>query len=90
MKNSKRFKFDYFLVGMIIFLMWEIAFIYLLATTKPTNVPRYSNEFMNTGFNLNSVFIIIPLVLSLILTIIGAIQKNRAEKSPYKRFFDTI
>jgi uncharacterized Tic20 family protein len=87
MKNSKRFKFDYFLVGMIIFFVWEVTFIYLLATTRPSNAPRY---FMNTGFNLNSVYIIIPLVLSLVFTLIGAIKKTRAEKSAYKRYFDTI
>ena len=86
----KQKQFDFFKVGMIIFLLWEIMFMYVLLTTKPSNAPRYSNEGLNSGFSITSVYLVLPLIISGILVLIGAMKKKRAEQSKLKSFFDTI
>ena len=86
----KQKQFDFFKVGMIIFFLWEIMFIYVLLTTKPSNAPRYSSEGLNSGFSITSVYLVLPLIISGILVLIGAMKKKRAEQSKLKSFFDTI
>ena len=86
----KQKQFDFFKVGMIIFFLWEIMFMYVLLNTKPSNAPRYSNEGLNSGFSITSVYLVLPLIISGILVLIGAMKKKRAEQSKLKSFFDKI
>ena len=87
--KAKPFKLDYFNLGFILFVLWEIYFIIALLMTKPSNALRYSNEAEFQGFDLKGLLMLSPLVISAILVLIGHIKQWKRKPANSGMFYNS-